>query len=320
MTNKTDKLLDEPAPGQLRPYIRAVEDLFAAAVLGDRILRHDAVVRMAKVAAATAGVAEVLGATEALQLAAGATERTRAFLQADAARLVAFAEAPLQSIVHRVTFEEAVQSMVDRTPKTLRRAAERTAQRISQLYGEGINVAFARSAEASVTRYAHDFIVRALREGIPEGAAGRRLAMGVNEIRTRSAAWSESYARMAFRTNVNTAVSAGRFRQVQDPDIRAVVPAMRYTAVGDGDTRPNHKAADGVILTVDNPAWGRIAPPMGYNCRCQVDLVTVPDLRRTRRISKGGSVVESRIPAAAKPDDNFRHGGRPDLMSNKLWT
>jgi SPP1 gp7 family putative phage head morphogenesis protein len=141
--------------------------------------------------------------------------------------------------------------------------------------------------------------------------------MAVDEVAKQSAPWSEGYARMAFRTNINTAITAGRFRQVQDPDIREVVPAFRYDAVGDRDTRDNHRAANGLIMAVDNPAWGQIAPPLGHNCRCSLSLVSVPMLRRMGRIDRAGRVQSDRVPAGAHPDPGFRHGGRPDLMVNE---
>jgi SPP1 gp7 family putative phage head morphogenesis protein len=175
-------------------------------------------------------------------------------------------------------------------------------------------VAFARSAEAAVTERVQSLITQAIREGIPEVNAATRIVKDVDLVRKRTAAWSESYARMSFRTNVNTAVTAGRFRQAQDPDVKALVPCMQFDAVDDGDVRDNHHAGDGIILKVDNPAWNKVAPPLGYNCRCQVNLITVPMLRRMGRINPDGSVREDRVPSGWRPDAKFRHGGRPDLM------
>ena len=94
----------------------------------------------------------------------------------------------------------------------------------------------------------------------------------------------------------------------RDPDVKLAIPALRYTAVGDGDTRPNHEAADGVILAVDNPAWNTMRPPFGYNCRCQLDLMSRPELRRMGRLDAAGKVIESRIPSGAHPDPGFRPG------------
>tara|TARA_R110002020_G_scaffold119609_2_gene272867 strand:- start:1739 stop:2179 length:441 start_codon:yes stop_codon:yes gene_type:complete len=140
------------------------------------------------------------------------------------------------------------------------------------------------------------------------------MAEAVEQVRIKTAAWSEGYARMAFRTNVNTAVTAGRFRQSQDPDIKKVIPCFRFDAVGDDDTRDNHLEADGLIFRVDNTVWNKIAPPLGYNCRCTVSNVSIASLRRMGRVNSNGDILEDRLPSVAKPDDGFRHGGRPDLF------
>lgn len=305
------RFLEDVTGRYARAYSAALSDMFVAAVTNDRELALRAFENFAAAQRDSMALAEVLGARLALRVAASTLARHYAKDIGSTRSLVTFAT---QTIMPHVELAEAIEDMISRTPVTIRRAAERTAERISQLYSDGRAVAFARSAETVVTLEAQEFITRALREGIPEGEAGRKLALSVNEIRTRSEPWTENYARMVFRTNVNTAVTAGRFRQVQDPDVREIIPAFRFDAVGDGDTRPNHKAADGVILKVDSAAWRNLAPPLGYNCRCQVSLVPRPELEALQRIDKRGEVIETRVPYDAKPDAGFRHAGRPDLL------
>lgn len=273
-----------------KDYFAAVHSLYVAKVRGNRPAAADARAMLARAMASTMGVAELIGARQALNAAGG--------------RRAHFAGG--QSIIPSVTFDEALQEFVERTPVTLRDAAERTASRIAALYTEDRVVAFVRAADEVVTQEAQRFIAKALRTGIGEGEAGQRLAMTVEEVRDESEAWSEGYARMAFRTNANTAVTAGRFRQARDPDVRSIIPAMRFSAVGDVDTRPNHRAMNGVILAVENPLWRTLAPPLGYNCRCHVEHVTVFDLEEEGRMRENGTVVESRVPAGAGPDEGFR--------------
>jgi SPP1 gp7 family putative phage head morphogenesis protein len=298
----TDKLLEDVSGRYARLYFAAIHELYVAKVSGDKPSAAAARRQLAQVMQQTMGVGEVLGASLLLQN----LKRTAQFA----------AEEPTQTLLPRVTFEEALDDMVERAPVTLVDAAERTAQRIAQLYSEDAVMAFVRSAEETVTREASEFIQRALRSGVAEGEAGRKLAMKVDDIRKASQAWSEGYARMVFRTNINTAISAGRFRQAQDPDIQEVAPAFRFDAVGDGDTRNNHDAADGLIMSVNNPEWRKIAPPLGYNCRCQVVHVTRYELERMGRIRKDGSLIEDKVPAGAFSDPGFRHGGRPDLAQS----
>jgi SPP1 gp7 family putative phage head morphogenesis protein len=323
-----DRFLEDLTGRYAKSYAKAIDELLVAVATGDKVGRVAARKRLEPIITETMGVAEVLGASLVLQQAAGVVsdDRQRQNMASDLPLanewwswrdrepLDRFAHFKTQDILPRVTLAEAVEDMIDRTPVTIRRAAERTAQRISELYSEGRVTAFAYSAEQAVTVRVQGLIREALAEGIAESKAGRLIVRSVDAVRMKTQAWSEGYARMAFRTNVNTAVTAGRFRQVQDPDIREVLPCFRYDSVGDADTRDNHDAGDGMILKVNNPAWNRVAPPNGYNCRCQVSLVTLPMLRRMGRVSPSGAIREDRVPSGLFPDPGFRHGGRPDLM------
>lgn len=295
-------------------YRSAIEDMLVAIATRDYAALAWSRDRLERVITETMGVGEVLGALVVLQRAAGVRLDESLALRADTVAMLRFRESEPSTVLPRVTLSEAVQDMVERTPVTLRHAAERTARTISRLYGEGRVVAFARAAERAVTERAQALIIDAMREGIPEGEAVARIRQGVDKVRAESQPWSDAYTQMAFRTNVNTAVTAGRFRQAQDPDVRAVVPCFQFSAVGDVDTRDNHQAADGLVLRVDNPAWNRIAPPLGFNCRCSVGMLTLPQLRRMGRISASGEIVESAVPRDAFPDPGFRHTGRPDLF------
>jgi len=275
-----DRFLEDLTGRFARNYTLAISDMVVAIARNNRPQLADVRKRLAKIIAETMGTAEVLGATQVLRAAAGLREREifrdvfgrygdQQMHLVKTMGWVQFKDAAIQTILPRVTFVEALQDMVDRTPTVIRNAAERTAKNIARLYGEGAGgiprVAFVRSAEQAVTDRVQSLIAEAIREGVSETEAGKLIRLGVDEIRKKTAAWSEGYARMAFRTNVNTAVTAGRFRQAQDPDIRQVIPAFRFDSVGDADTRDNHDAADGLIFLSSNRVWEFIAPPLGYN-------------------------------------------------------
>jgi SPP1 gp7 family putative phage head morphogenesis protein len=296
-----DRIIESRGARFARGYYAAIHDLFVATVDGNRPAALDARDQLQATMAATMAAAELLGAREHLQHFA-ALDR----------RLARFAAEPSQTILPNVTFQEAVDAFVNRVPQVVQPAAVRLAQHVGELYKHGA-VAFARAAETSVVRAAQQFIASAMREGIDEGEGGRRLAMTANELRRESAPWSEAYARMAFRTNVNTAVTAGRFRVARDQDLRAVLPAFEFDAVDDADTRPNHGAASGKVWSVENPVWGRLSPPLGYNCRCQVRAVSVVELEARGKLDRHDRVIEDPVPQDAHPDEGFVHGGRPDL-------
>lgn len=307
-------------------YVQAFGDYLVAVVLRNAPQTRDARLRLEEVVRESMGRAEVLGALSSLRAAsgviAGDPATAAAFSIAPGSsgltgaacrgQLLAFADTSAEKVLSRVTFAEALEDLVDRVPVTLRNTAERISGRIAELYAaDGGVIAFANSAEAAVTQRARELITKGVREGIPEREIGRTIAFDVNRIRRETEAWTESYARMAFRTNLNDAVSQGRIRTAQDPDVKIAIPAFRFTAIGDGDTRPNHKAADGIILSVDNPAWRWLRSPLGYNCRCGIDNMSRPLLRRMGRLDAAGNVVESKIPFNARPDEGFRPGGGP---------
>lgn len=305
-----DAILESTAAYYAKPFRVAIQDLLAALVTDNQPAAKDARFALREVMRETMGIAEVVGATQLLRDAAEHVQP----ISGDRERILRFREGePAQRIVPRVSLTEAITDMIERTPVTIRNAAERAGQRIAQLYAQGRVLAFARATEDTVTREAQAILAQQLAIGSHENTAARELSLSIEKVRELSAPWSEGYSRMVFRTNVNTAVTAGRFRQAQDPDIKAVVPAFRFSAIHDGDVRPNHAAADGLIMGVDNSAWGRLAPPLGYNCRCHVALLSLPQLERMGRIGRGGRLIEDSPPAAAHPDPGFRHAGRPDL-------
>lgn len=272
---------------------------------------NDARRRLAEVIADTMGTAEVIGATLALKKAALWLPSSNLGFEFDASRLAAFAssatEVPSQTLVPRVTFKEAVDDMVERTPIVLKKAAERTAANIAKAYSEERVIAFVNTSEKAVVKEIQKILARAIKKGTTEVDAAAQIRKAVDKIGDYTLPWTESYSKMVFRTNVNTAITNGRFRQALDPDVAEVIPAMRFDAVGDSDTRPNHLAADGFIAETTHDGWRKLAPPLGYSCRCSASFVGRPELRRMGRLDKNGRVKNSAIPRGAFPDPGFRH-------------
>lgn len=83
-----------------------------------------------------------------------------------------------------------------------------------------------------------------------------------------------------FRTNLQTAYQAGRFRQMRDPAVAAARPYWRYVAVLDPSTRPEHAALHGKVFRYDHPFWDTWYPPNGYNCRCTVQTLSGREMKR----------------------------------------
>lgn len=84
--------------------------------------------------------------------------------------------------------------------------------------------------------------------------------------------------RTIFEVNMRSAYAAGRWRRIER--VKAAMPYLRYTAVMDGRTRPEHRAWHGVVLPVDDPWWDTHYPPCGWRCRCTVTQMNARTLAR----------------------------------------
>ena len=80
-----------------------------------------------------------------------------------------------------------------------------------------------------------------------------------------------------FRTNIQTAYSAGRYRmQAEDVDNR---PYWQYVAVMDNRTRPEHAELNGLTFKSNDVFWQTMYPPNGWNCRCRVRTFSDSDIK-----------------------------------------
>lgn len=84
--------------------------------------------------------------------------------------------------------------------------------------------------------------------------------------------------RTIFDTNLRTARAAGRWERIERNADRR--PYLRYSAILDSHTRPQHRAWHGLIRRYDDPIWDTLYPPNGWNCRCVVQQLSERDLRR----------------------------------------
>lgn len=80
------------------------------------------------------------------------------------------------------------------------------------------------------------------------------------------------------RTNAQTAYQAGRWRRLEQ--LSETRPYLRYSAVRDNRTRPEHAALHGLVYPADHDFWGQYYPPNGVNCRCTVVSLSAGQVER----------------------------------------
>ncbi|MBO3701095.1 MAG: minor capsid protein [Candidatus Accumulibacter sp.] len=134
-----------------------------------------------------------------------------------------------------------------------------------------------------------------------KGWWGRKIVVGSDGQAEVVQEGSPRRLQTIFRTNVQTAYAAGRWKRFSDnADAR---PYLQYVAVMDGRTRPAHGRLNGKVFPIDSPIWKVIGPPNGFNCRCAVRALSAADLeRRGLRVEPDARVVERAVPVGGLVD------------------
>ena len=232
--------------------------------------------------------------------------RLRSFMAAAATRGLVrqFAASPW---VSKVTFEEAITSLLQREPRL---AAGWEAVQLA--YTTQNAFVLARSASVVLTEKIQLLIAKSMAKGTV-ATESEAVAQILAAARSEGQSFTRAYAGTVYRTNLTTAYTAGRIKQAEDPAVRAVTPGFRYDSVGDVDTRHNHQAADGVVALQGDPIWRELSPPLGYNCRCVLALATNAEVRAAQASGKINARGLARKPRGAGADEGFVKLGRTDM-------
>lgn len=138
----------------------------------------------------------------------------------------------------------------------------------------------------------------ALEKAIAQGTTLEEFRKAVQEKLTRE--WGSARGtriETIFRTNLQLAYSAGRYRQMNDQDVVDRRPFRMYSAVMDSRTSEICRPLDGTVLPADDEFWKTHVPPLHFNCRAQV-LTLTEDQAGSRGVAK-------KAPEAAPPLDGF---------------
>ena len=235
--------------------------------------------------------------------------RRRLFLEAKAAKggrkFAAERDVPL---LPAVPFQEAIDQLLEREP--LLAPGWEEAQ---QVYQEG-GFAAARAASVNVAERIQKVLGESLKTGTGAAEVRRRIVEALESGREDAlfqgidpGGFTRAYADTIFRTVTSTAYAEGRKQQAKDPAVRSVIGGWRYQATNDNDVRSNHKAMHNVVAHLDDPIWSRLSPPLGYQCRCALEMVTNDEMRSLKLIdSKGKPTRKVKPPAGASRDVGFR--------------
>lgn len=111
-----------------------------------------------------------------------------------------------------------------------------------------------------------------------------------------------------FRTNIQSAYSAGRWWQLNDPEIRKVRSWWLFEAVLDSRTTEICRARHGVALPASDVWWRFNYPPLHFDCRSGVRALTEDE------VADGDYMIG---PQSGTPDVPRGWGAEPTAME---WT
>lgn len=144
----------------------------------------------------------------------------------------------------------------------------------------------AGAMQADLLNDLHEAVLAAINEGL--GIAEFRKAFRDIVARNGWEGWTgaDSQAgrtwrtRVIYQTNMATSYAAGRWAQLNDPELLQARPYWRYVhADGVASPRPQHLAWGQQRLTLphDHPWWQTHYPPNGFGCHCYVIAVRNPE-------------------------------------------
>ena len=138
-------------------------------------------------------------------------------------------------------------------------------------------------AKQDMVQLVSDGIEQALKNGETLADFKKRIAAAIE-----TQGWHDYRVENIFRTNMQTAYSAGRYKKMQA--VKASRPYWQYIAVMDKRVRPSHAILHEKVYPADHEFWASNYPPNGFRCRCGVRTLSA------RQVEKLGLEVQKNMP------------------------
>jgi SPP1 gp7 family putative phage head morphogenesis protein len=190
-------------------------------------------------------------------------------------------------------FDEAVDWFRARLPMTPALAAKMTGHASARAW------TIAGVAQLDVVLQTYESLLKAIEKGTP-------LKEWQDEIEEKlTAAWGRKDSgrlETIFRNATQQAYNAGRWRQMNADDVKALRPFVEFDGIGDErQTKDICRPIDGTIVSIDDPWIESHHPQLHHRCRSKLNSLSRKEAER-RGVTKD--------PPDAKADDGF--GKIPD--------
>lgn len=140
-------------------------------------------------------------------------------------------------------------------------------------------------AKQDLVQLVSDGIQSALENGETLADFKKRIAAAIE-----AQGWHAHRVENIFRTNMQTAYAAGRYKKMQA--VKASRPYWQYLAILDKRVRPPHAILHELVYPADHEFWASNYPPNGFRCRCGVRTLSA------KQVEKQGLTVQKAMPEA----------------------
>jgi SPP1 gp7 family putative phage head morphogenesis protein len=127
-------------------------------------------------------------------------------------------------------------------------------------------------AQADVVQAVFNAIDKSLRDGTSFAEFQRQIGPVLAPFGVNGHALETIY-----RTNMQAAYGAGRYKQMTEPDVLKARPVWVFDAVLDRRTSKTCQSLNGLTLPANDPAWNGRIPPLHHRCRSGIRNIRAED-------------------------------------------